>query len=1066
MSSDDAPLEFPHFHVLRASAGSGKTYALARRFVLFLLSGAVPRNNLNNLLAITFSNNAAKEMKERMLLFLKQLYLGDKEVTADFSRDLALPEHALKARAGEVIDAVLSRYSDFQVKTIDSFMTTVFKASAIDLGYNPDFEILMSNESLMGHAFDLFLRNVRKGTEEGRLMDEVLDIIVENTGGDAPYPWEATGVILNEIEGIYRKVASVGKPVSRADYSAAYDAAKKDIRSSVEEMERLITASEAASELTRNKTSSYGNLLKDVKAERFADLFERGMKTRPVCKPGLEVGRDAGYVRPSGKRRTRMPSTAGADVGLDAYVRITEEWERLRMHIADLARLFACSYYTPYHRTLEAFGAILERVKKQEGRIFIEDVNKSLAAYLESAIVPDVYFRLGETIFHYFIDEFQDTSPIQWQNLRPLIENSLSQEGSLFVVGDTKQAIYGFRDADYRTMKTFETHNPFPSARHWVNDLDTNRRSDGAVIAFSERFFHGMPPEPPAYCKAGGESGLLTYRQRAMEGREDCGFVETCILPRNDGEPPEKERLYELLDHLRQRGYDYTDITVLAPRNDDVVRVTTWLNEKGVPFVSYSSLDIRNRKITGEIVSLLTFLDSPLDDLSFATFILGDTLKAVLKRHGIEVAAAALHDMCFRNRRGKSPLYKVFQEEMGGVWDGYFDRLFRLSGYLPLYDLVVETYRVFEVFELHRPEEAALARILEVVKDLEAKGGSTLRRFLQLALSPGGDEADWNIDVPTGIDAVKVMTVHKAKGLGFPVVILLLYGERNKGFRYIMHENEESVTLLRLKKGMLWADDELEKCYQAEETKVMVARLNSLYVAFTRAGTELYVIGVNKGEKDKGLFPFPLLADSASSCMGTPGRKTGGKAKVEEEKEQADGAVRVFHHSLSLETPPPSFDPLRFEEKKRGELVHRVLSMIDYADGDIAAVLDEAVTVIRAESGADAVPDSLKSSIAAFLQGQSMAGWYERRPGRVVMKEQELADAQGRLFRVDRVIVDTDAVTVIEFKTGRADVDAEKHAAQMANYLGILGEVYEGRRIGGIIAYVDARVVRPVIGRG
>ena len=313
MSQDDALVKFPHFHVLRASAGSGKTSALARRFVLFLLSDSVPRNKLNNLLAITFSNNAAREMKERVLAFLKQLCLGDtdREEVNDLRRDLALPEPALKARAGEVIEAVLSRYSDFQVKTIDSFMTTVFKASAIDFGYNPDFEILMSNESLMGHAFDLFLRNVREGTEEGALMNEVLDIIMENTGGDAPYPWEATGAILHEIEGIYRKVASCGKPVSRADYSTATEAAKRDIRSSIGEMERLITASR----LTRNKSSSYGNLLKDAEAGRFADLFERGMKTPPVCKPG------------------------GVEEQ-EACCRVMEEWERLRLHIASLTRLF------------------------------------------------------------------------------------------------------------------------------------------------------------------------------------------------------------------------------------------------------------------------------------------------------------------------------------------------------------------------------------------------------------------------------------------------------------------------------------------------------------------------------------------------------------------------------------------------------------------------------------------------------------------------------------------------------------------------------------------------------
>jgi len=239
----------------------------------------------------------------------------------------------------------------------------------------------------------------------------------------------------------------------------------------------------------------------------------------------------------------------------------------------------------------------------------------------------------------------------------------------------------------------------------------------------------------------------------------------------------------------------------------------------------------------------------------------------------------------------------------------------------------------------------------------------------------------------------------------------------------------------------------------------MVARLNSLYVAFTRAGAELHVIGVKSEKERDSLFPFPLLAGAAPSCRGIPPKEFAKKAK------QEDLSVEGFHHALALESPPPSVEPLRFEEKKRGEMVHKILSLIDYADGDIGARLDEIIPGMRAEAGADAVPDSLKETIALFLQGHSIAGWYERRPGRVVMKEQELADSRGRLFRVDRVIVDPEEVTVIEYKTGSAGVDGEKHAAQMANYLDIVGEVYKGRRIEGIIAYVDAKVVRRVAGR-
>ena len=214
-------MKFPHFTVLKASAGSGKTYALSMRFARFLLSDKVPRNRLGNLLAITFSNNAASEMKERVLDLLKRTCLGDEELIAEFGALMSLPPARLRTKAGEAVDAILANYSDFQVKTIDSFMTSIFKASAIDFGYSPDFEIVMNNAALMGYAFDLFLRRVREGTKESTFMNGVIDTMLANRGGDAPYPWEPAREILNEVEGIYRKLAAYGKPVSTIDYAAA-----------------------------------------------------------------------------------------------------------------------------------------------------------------------------------------------------------------------------------------------------------------------------------------------------------------------------------------------------------------------------------------------------------------------------------------------------------------------------------------------------------------------------------------------------------------------------------------------------------------------------------------------------------------------------------------------------------------------------------------------------------------------------------------------------------------------------------------------------------------------------
>ena len=161
----------------------------------------------------------------------------------------------------------------------------------------------------------------------------------------------------------------------------------------------------------------------------------------------------------------------------DSFDHIVGMWQELAQLIVCYTVIFTRSRCMPYVKAYQSFRSTVEMAKRQQGKVFIEDINMHLAQYLSSAIVPDVYFRIGETIYHFLIDEFQDTSPIQWQNLYPLIENSLSQGGSLFVVGDTKQAIYGFRNADYAIMKGVEQVNPFPSAEHAVKELEINYRS-------------------------------------------------------------------------------------------------------------------------------------------------------------------------------------------------------------------------------------------------------------------------------------------------------------------------------------------------------------------------------------------------------------------------------------------------------------------------------------------------------------------------------------------------------------------------------------------------------------
>ena len=1050
----DSSIPFPHFTLLKASAGSGKTYSLTERFVQFLLSDKIPQNHLRNILAISFSNNAAKEMKERILSWLKDIYFKDPEKIEKLSEILSLKKEDLPDRAEATIDEILKNYTEFQVKTIDSFMTSIYKASAINLGYSPDFDIVMRPENIMAYAFHRFLRGVREKTPEAEFLEKLLEIILESRGGESAYLWDPSKDFLQETVQLYHQLSGIVKEAKISDVEKKIESIKKEIRDTAESLNSFIEKSG----LTKSKGSSFDKILETVRNHNFPDLVDKGLLNVPVIKP--KRGGETTW-----------------------YGEISEQWGLLGNEIKEYIELYAAAYYSPYLRTYEAFKDILEEVKKREGTLFIHDINKKLSDYLDHEIVPDVYFRIGETIYHYLIDEFQDTSPIQWANLFPLIENSLSQGGSLFAVGDTKQAIYGFRNADYGIMKGLESRNPFFSALHKVKELEINYRSLEGVVDFSKAFFKKMIAHHDKYREPASRSGLIDYEQRVKEDHKGSGYVEVIRCEKKDDELAEKEKIQDLIKDLVRRGYSYSNIAILAYRNEDVVNITTWLNEIDVRFISYSSLDIRTRKLTAEIVALLTFLDSPPDNLSFAGFILGDIFRKALERNEKVFEWKALHEFLLRNRK-KGPLYKAFREEFPELWEIYFESLFKSTGYLPLYDLVSEIYSIYRVFDHFREEEATLIKILEVIKNFEGEGKNNPGDFLKCASDEEAGESDWTIDVPAGINAVKVMTLHKAKGLGFPVAIVLLYEEIPRGFKYILNEEMEGVHLLKINQQIMKASPFLQEKYEEERLKDLVNKLNTLYVGFTRAEEELYIVGV-QGRRNQ--FPIDLLKemDSQTGQKNVPRPRS--PETTQERMELYHPPDTIRFPSAPLESPAmngrddipiphtkgavraPSFltgfaaiEELNLEERRRGEFIHRVLYFVDVLDENIEPELERIIKRVNDELMTDYSVKTMKKDLLEFLNHEEISPYFQAMAGRVIKKEQEFSDPRGNLFRMDRVVFEEDRVSVIDYKTG-ADREAEKeYISQLKNYIRILKEIYPEKKVEGIIAYVDLKEIKKV----
>ena len=723
--------------------------------------------------------------------------------------------------------------------------------------------------------------------------------------------------------------------------------------------------------------------------------------------------------------------------------RLEEETSGLYRAFVALLEAEARFYYHPFVEAHAAVRKTLHDAKRQTGQLLFEDINRHLVEYLATGAVPDIYLALGDRIAHYLIDEFQDTSPLQWAALRPLIENALSEAGSLFVVGDTKQSIYGFRGGDWRIMRELARgREGFASVVPRVIPLERNRRSGERIVRFVSEVFGAVVERGDEDAAAAIRSGLDACAQDVLPEHLREGHVELFRFPAGDDRVPEREALLHLIEDLRRRGHPFEDIAVLTRSNEEVLRISGWLNGAGIPFLSHSSLDIRSRRLVGELLALLRFLDSPIDTLSFATFLFGTVFRAATVAAGDGPAEEQLQHLALGCRVPDAPpLYRALRDSFPALWERLFASLFAGVGHLPLYDLVCEVYKTFAVFERFPGEESALVKLLEVVKDFEQEGENSLKRFLDFASeAPGENSTGWNIDPPSG-GAVTLMTIHKSKGMQFPVVLLVLYDRREKFTTRFVDGHEDGVELVHITRAHTQWSPSLEQLRAQEEGRLLTDGMNMLYVALTRAERELYLFSV--GDPEGRLFPgrvFPgAFAGESPRPAAAATRMPGDRVRLVplHEIHRVAAAPAAAWHSGHWAT-------------RRGEYLHLLLAQIVTID-------DPAAAVARAVSAAPALPgdrEAVLPVLTAFLTGSGILPYFFRTPGREILVEQECVGPDGALWRMDRLVVDPAEVTVIDFKTG-GDEREEEYREQVRRYMQLAGDLFPGRRTQGVIAYVD-----------
>jgi len=568
---NDTDLQLPNFTVVSASAGSGKTHTLTLKLLQLLLSARIPNNRLPNILAMTFTKNAAAEMRQRVLEYLKKAYHGDREIHVQLLAFVSMDEERLRVRCGELIDAILQDYSAFQVQTIDSFMARIFRASALEFGFSPTLEIKLDNHLLLDTAFEQFARELSSDPSKKLLLEQLTDILVESQNTSSRYIWNPFQKLSDEVRKLYNILSAQTKEVlPPSDDGRQAGAVREDILDSFRQLHTLVKQSGL------EITAHFETIIEIAAAGNVDDLiYRKSLYTLSV--------------KQSGKMKAQAE---------EWNTRFAPLQERLHALASEYIVKQARNYYQPYVEAYRIFRGTIEQIMRRTNQVALADVSRVLVNYISEEIVPQVYFYLGEAVSHYLIDEFQDTSPVQWEALKPLMAEALSKRGSLFVVGDTKQSIYAFRHADWRIMKNVMENDVFPSAPTVVRELETNYRSYERILDFNKTVFHSIVPSLMEG-SAPHASGLSSFKQEVKKSSKEKGYVEVVALEKNDELAPEHSKILEIIADCLMRGYRYGDITILTPKNEHVIAVSGWLNSKHMPFISHSSLDIRGRKITG-----------------------------------------------------------------------------------------------------------------------------------------------------------------------------------------------------------------------------------------------------------------------------------------------------------------------------------------------------------------------------------------------------------------------------------------------------------------------------------
>lgn len=1015
-----------NLHIYRSSAGSGKTYSLVRNFIGMALVGDgttfYPRY-FRHILAITFTNKAASEMKERVLSFISDLSKGvgqgkDHSFFSHIQEDTSLSDEDIKNRSQQILTAILHNYTDLSISTIDKFVFRIVRTFAHDLQMAQAFEVEMDKDLLIQPTVSFLISRIGTNKE---VSDALVAFALSKADEGKSYNLEnaleqfAKHLFIEKSE----KFISSLNDVSISDCLEV----KNDLLSEIDAFEQLLlnkrkeflafckTFNLGPKDFTRGSFYNYFNNFRKRSSDKYfpSDTLQKNVANNKWSANSVDEGKKEIIINHADFLSALFDDVQKhLRVGFKDYI-----FNKLLLN-----NIFSIAVLNELSKELEQF--------KEENNVkHISEFNNAIAEIIRKEPTPFIYERLGERYHHFLIDEFQDTSVMQWHNLLPLVHNSLSEGYQNLIVGDAKQSIYRWRGGEVEQFVQLPEHifqsellpNPDELKNSLLNNaeekvLSDNWRSDKEIVQFNNAFFNNLKTIISADLQAIYESS-----EQNPKGK-DGGYIHIDLTPDTKSFKSDvMDKIINQIEVLRSMNYDFKDMAILCRTGKEACQAAESLNKAGINVLSDEALLLSASKDVNFILAVLAYLHNTQDKVS-QTYIVSYLY------YNYENVDYNLHQVLESVGKGDSHVFNAFITSLGidfkpqALWE------------LAIYDLVE---RLIHVFKLSSTD-IYLHYFLDAIHKFSIKNSNDIVAFLEWWDKNHDKEA---IVVPDDMDAVKVMTVHKSKGLEFPIVFIPFNWKVGKASDEIWVDAKGKIK--KMKVALLNNSKQLERSeyaeiHKEEKNKSIMDDLNVLYVAMTRPKHQLYIYTAEYKNLDDFNTLSKLIGYYFQSTTHEFPISIGKLEPKSEDKDIYNLALNLNYSSLSdwrktirLKNNSNQLWDINLDRQQWGSLLHECLAQIHYPK-DKESVLDnlERNGLISVE-----MKSKLRKRVEELLNDEQLMPFFLE--DWEVKNEQIILQESGESYVPDRLLIKNNKVKIIDYKTGSTS-QMEKHKKQVDGY--------------------------------